>query len=405
MCALDFGERSCTVPHLDLIQVASLKLAAMKGPRVEIAPDISTDLNKCLSIAIFVITIFHFTVSYFTNWGVNLDIVHEQKTTPDHDSGELLDVEKFLPLLTFVPAQTPVIFYPWVLVTSAFIEREIVVLAIVPLLILLFGSYIEKIWGIREYARYLVIIAVIPNIILYIYYEVKAIFSSAKAPLIFSGLSIGVGIITAASKLIPDHQVYIFQDHGFRMKLFPSIIIAICGVTHYFSTSDIHKVYFVKAYLGFVVSWTYLRFFQRNPSSAQIGLLPPFVPKKNRPQPHRGDFRNSFMVFNLNSNGDRSAKFALTTFFPFPISGLVGDVSNLVFLILVKYKVLLADSFEQVEDQPSLISSLRSLSIFKPSVVRVKLQQVWSWARSKKKGINGKTVSNGKRKLALKELE
>lgn len=380
----------------------------MKGPRIEIAPDIATNFNRCICITILVLTLFHFFVSYFTNWGVSLDVIHEQQITPQHDSEEVPDVEKFLPLLTFIPGKTPVISYPWVLVSSTLIEREIALLILVPLVVLVFGSYVEKIWGLREYMRYLVIISVLPNVSLYFYYETKSILlSETKPPLIFSGLSMAIGIIVAATKLIPNHQVYIFQDKGFRMKLFPSIIMGICGVTYYFSTNDIYKVFFMKAYLGFLVSWTYLRIFQKTASSAQIGLLPPFVPKKNRPTISRkNEFQHGLFSFNLDFNGDRSASFALSSFFPFPLSGAIGDISNRMFSLLVKAKIINGDHFEIVDNEPSLVSSLKALGLFQTSGMRTRAQQAWNWAKRKKPGHHQRSsVTDGKRKLALEGLE
>jgi hypothetical protein len=163
----------------------------------------------------------------------------------------------------------------------------------------------------------------------------------------------------------------------------------------------------MKAYLGFFVSWTYLRIFQKTASSAQIGLLPPFVPKKNRPIiTRKNEYQHGLFSFNLDFNGDRSASFALSSFFPFPLSGAVGDIGNQIFSLLTKAKIINADHFEIVDDEPSLISSLKALGLFQTSGMRTRAQQAWNWAKRQKPGHHQRSsVTDGKRKLALEGLD
>lgn len=373
----------------------------MKSPRIEIAPEIATNLNRILCLVTVSLTIFHYFVSYFTPWGTSLDVAHEQQTTPQHDTEESTDVVKFLPLLTFIPGRTPVISYPWVLLTSSFIEREMFLLLLVPLITTLFGSYVQKIWGLPEYVRYLAITALMPNLVLYIWYALESIVSTASPPLVFSGASMAMGIIVAASKLIPNHQIFLYRDQGFRVKRFPVIIMGFCVAAQVLSPSDIHKVYLLKTWWGFLVSWAYLRFFQKTPSSAKTGLLPPFVPKRNRNHVRPLDFHN-VSSFSMDFNGDRSASFALSTFFPFPLSAIIGDIGNGFFSLLVRTKMVDRDQFE-ITEEPSLAATIGKVGVDSMSIRR-KAQQVWSWARRANHNHSSSSVSNGKRNLALEEL-
>jgi Eukaryotic integral membrane protein (DUF1751) len=66
-----------------------------------------------------------------------------------------------VPYLTIVPQLS--ILYPWVLVTAALVEQNLFALAITAATILYGGKYLERAWSSPEFARFLLVVSVIPN--------------------------------------------------------------------------------------------------------------------------------------------------------------------------------------------------------------------------------------------------
>lgn len=65
-------------------------------------------------------------------------------------------------LLALVPQQS--VFYPWVYITASFAEQNIVTLLIAGATILYGGKYLERAWGSTEFGKFLLIVAVLPNV-------------------------------------------------------------------------------------------------------------------------------------------------------------------------------------------------------------------------------------------------
>lgn len=67
-----------------------------------------------------------------------------------------------------IPAQS--IKYPWTFLTSAIIENNIVSLVISSAVVYFGGKYLERAWGGQEFAKFVLFVTMIPNIVTFILY-------------------------------------------------------------------------------------------------------------------------------------------------------------------------------------------------------------------------------------------
>ena len=71
------------------------------------------------------------------------------------------------------------IYYPWVLITASFAERNILTLLIAGATILGGGRYLERAWGSTEFGKFLAVVILGPNVAaLLVYLTVFAITRS-----------------------------------------------------------------------------------------------------------------------------------------------------------------------------------------------------------------------------------
>jgi membrane associated rhomboid family serine protease len=67
-----------------------------------------------------------------------------------------------VPYLVAIPTKS--FRYPWTLLTGALIENNAVSLAVSGCVIYFVGRYLERAWGSNEYAKFVVFVAVVPNV-------------------------------------------------------------------------------------------------------------------------------------------------------------------------------------------------------------------------------------------------
>jgi membrane associated rhomboid family serine protease len=67
-----------------------------------------------------------------------------------------------VPYLVAIPTKS--IRYPWTLLTGALIENNAVSLAVSGCVIYFVGRYLERAWGSNEYAKFVVFVAIVPNV-------------------------------------------------------------------------------------------------------------------------------------------------------------------------------------------------------------------------------------------------
>lgn len=74
------------------------------------------------------------------------------------------------------------IYNPWTIVTASFVEQNVFGLLISGLTLFYGGRYLERAWGSREYAKFILIVGVVPNVLtLVVYYFFFFVSSSGKA--------------------------------------------------------------------------------------------------------------------------------------------------------------------------------------------------------------------------------
>ena len=219
-------------------------------------------------------------------------------------------VHVVVPYLTLVPAQC--LYYPWTLVTATFVEQNILNLVINGLAMFYGGKYLERAWGSKEFGMVILVGGVVPNLIaLPIYVIWAGLTGNPERALtqICGGITLQATFLVAFKQLVPEHTVSVFK--GFvkmRVKHFPAIFLlsnTFSGLVFGTDTAALH------AWLGLVISWTYLRFYKRQPdlSGASTG----------------GE----------GLRGDASETFAFATFFPDVMQPPIAAISDQVYNTLV----------------------------------------------------------------------
>lgn len=74
-----------------------------------------------------------------------------------------------VPFLTIVPGLS--LRYPYVMLTSALIEQNIVSFIASLLTIFYGGRYLERAWGATEFAKFVLFVTMIPNILSFVVYS------------------------------------------------------------------------------------------------------------------------------------------------------------------------------------------------------------------------------------------
>ena len=73
-----------------------------------------------------------------------------------------------IPYLVLVP--TTSIWFPWTALSAALVENNVVSLAISGLVIWYGGRYLERAWGSKEFAKFLLFTTMIPNVFSFFVY-------------------------------------------------------------------------------------------------------------------------------------------------------------------------------------------------------------------------------------------
>ncbi|CAX45526.1 conserved hypothetical protein [Candida dubliniensis CD36] len=372
--------------------------------------------------------------------------------------------ELFVPLLTFIPTKSPVLTRPWVLLTSGFIEENFIELFISFILIFYLGKYLETIWGSKEFSKFIIINVLISNLIIYIYYNLKSFIVELTdeylPPVILSSMSINIGLIIAMKQRIPKHYLIFFKGNlRIKVTYLPFLTILLTWILSLLSEE--FYILFVMSIVGFMVSWTYLRFFKTGANERQLYILPFALTHKRKNRfntttsvnNNDGHILDSSLASSSNSinnnngfsldddtvKGDRSEQFALYTFFPYPLSIPIKFIANFIFEILVDHKLLNRRDFKnydneeedntsnvnvnhvrgisnRYEDVDKLKNNLFGLSALNgaQSVSTISMassmKKFWDWiiptTNSKShEASNIKINMDRRRKLALKEIE
>lgn len=228
-----------------------------------------------------------------------------------------------VPYLTLVPSRF--FYYPWTLLTATFVEQNIFTVLLNLATLFYGGKYLERAWSSREFAKFIVTIAVIPNVVIVPSYLLWAAIrgsSSIGLTQVCGGIPIQASFLVAFKQLVPEHTVTVFKGLvQMRVKHFPALFLllnTISGVVLGTETAAI------LSWLGLLTSWTYLRFFKRQPDLTGTS------------------------TDGMGIKGDASETFAFACLFPDVIQPPIAVVSDQIYSVLVSLKICTPFSEEDI---------------------------------------------------------
>ena len=228
-----------------------------------------------------------------------------------------------VPFIALVPSE--VLYYPWTLITSVFVEQNIITLVVNGATVLFGGRYFERAWGSKDFALVLLVTSLIPNILAvptYIFWGAVLGNSSRALTPITGGITVQAAFLVAFKQMVPEHTVSVYKGIiKMRVKHFPAIFLAVNTLSGVLLGTD---TALVLAWLGLLTSWTYLRFYKRQPDLSGT----------------TSDGRGV--------KGDASETFAFATFFPDVVQPPIAAVCDQIFDLLCTIKLCTQFSDEAV---------------------------------------------------------
>ena len=228
-----------------------------------------------------------------------------------------------VPFIALVPSE--VLYYPWTLITSVFVEQNIITLVVNGATVLFGGRYFERAWGSKDFALVLLVTSLIPNILAvptYIFWGAVLGNSSRALTPITGGITVQAAFLVAFKQMVPEHTVSVYKGIiKMRVKHFPAIFLAVNTLSGVLLGTD---TALVLAWLGLLTSWTYLRFYKRQPDLSGT----------------TSDGRGV--------KGDASETFTFATFFPDVVQPPIAAVCDQIFDLLCTIKLCTQFSDEAV---------------------------------------------------------
>lgn len=218
------------------------------------------------------------------------------------------------------------LFCPWVYFTATFVEQNILTLIVAGITIFFGGRYLERAWGSREFGKFVLLVTLVPNFVaalLYVLWFAITKEDEQAWAAIQGSVALQGAFLVAFKQLVPEHTVTILK--GFiriRVKHFPAIFLAANTISGVVLGTD---TALVLAWLGFMTSWTYLRFYKR-----QSDLI-------------------SANTGNNGIRGDASETFAFAYFWPDVVQPPIAAFASSVYSAFVALKVCTPFSAEEVE--------------------------------------------------------
>jgi membrane associated rhomboid family serine protease len=93
----------------------------------------------------------------------------------------LVGVGNGVPYLTIVPGRS--ILYPWVFALATVVEQNLFGLITSGLTIFYGGRYLERAWGSQEFTKFIMFVAMIPNILSFLLYMLGYLVTGSGAML------------------------------------------------------------------------------------------------------------------------------------------------------------------------------------------------------------------------------
>jgi membrane associated rhomboid family serine protease len=130
-------------------------------PRINLPP-----LTRALLLTLLSLSAINATLR-FRSWSTTTPTNEQLATAP---SIYLTSPQWAIPYLVLIPTKS--IKFPWTFLTSALIENNIVSLVISSAVVWFGGKYLERAWGGREFAKFVLFVTMIPSIITFFIYAV-----------------------------------------------------------------------------------------------------------------------------------------------------------------------------------------------------------------------------------------
>ncbi|CRG87769.1 hypothetical protein PISL3812_04790 [Talaromyces islandicus] len=253
-----------------------------------------------------------------------------------------------VPYLTLVPSMF--YYYPWSLVTATFVEQNIFTVILNGATLFYAGKYLERAWGSREFGKFILAVALIPNILVIPIYLIWAALTGsslrgyalwispddcdtscampADDPVVRSltqicgGVALQGSFLVAFKQLVPEHTVTILKGIiKMRVKHFPAIFLLANTISGVLFGTDTAAVL---SWLGLLTSWTYLRFYKHQPDLTGTS------------------------TDGLGLKGDASETFTFASFFPDAVQPPIAFVADQIYALLVALKVITPFSAEDI---------------------------------------------------------
>jgi membrane associated rhomboid family serine protease len=123
-------------------------------------------LTRSLLAAVVVFTLLNFALRPSANWV-------EKVEKP------LIGVGDGVPYLSIVPGRSLV--YPWVFALATVVEQNVLGLAVTGLTIFYGGRYLERAWGSHEFTKFVLFVAMIPNMLSFLLYITAYLITGSGA--------------------------------------------------------------------------------------------------------------------------------------------------------------------------------------------------------------------------------
>ncbi|RDW62731.1 DUF1751-domain-containing protein [Coleophoma crateriformis] len=257
-------------------------------PRLNIPP-----ITRIVLVALVSQSLLSFAIRY-RQWSEDSDIV--------------------VPYLSLVPQLS--LIYPWTFLTTTLVENNLFTLGISSVTLFYGGRYLERAWTSREFAKFLVITALVPNILSFGALVVMFALTSDMAwtlNTINGTIPLQISFLVAFSQLVPAHTATLFRGIiSLRVPRFP--LLHVLCVTALSITPLLSIASFFLVINGLLTSWVYLRFYK----SA--------FPDLETSQPS-------------SLRGDASETFAFAEFFPEPVKPFISSIGDQIFNLLVTMRI------------------------------------------------------------------
>ncbi|KAL6068171.1 hypothetical protein QOT17_008416 [Balamuthia mandrillaris] len=192
-------------------------------------------------------------------------------------------------VLALIPANTFLAhFWVWNLITSAFVETNFLGVLVTVLILLQTGRQLELMWGTIEFLRFVLVVTILSSIITFccifiVYlctYSTDLLFEYS----VYGSGALFAGLVVTMKQAHPEREITFFFVK-LRVKQLPMIVFCLSVLMAILFRAPQPFMFW-----GLVVSWVYLRFFQRQPGNKSVvGDLTPgfsfssFFPENMQP--------------------------------------------------------------------------------------------------------------------------